>query len=201
MAGRARRPFNPPNAGSQDKGRIKVPHVVTDPVASLRPWPVDVTVAGQEVQIPAYPAADWLSVLMVESLAFDDILMTLAPDVAEIVDEALFNESLSFDDYSDLMLNIISTVAGRPWHKALRLIATVHTSWDVIGAELEQRGINALQISLGAWLDVALVSLLKHLEEKDIPLFVAQLEAPAPGAEPEEMTMSTDDFAMLMANQ
>jgi hypothetical protein len=201
VAGRARRPFNPPSSGTKDKGHIKVPRIVTDAVMSLRPWPIEMTVAGQDVQIPALPAADWLSVLMVENLVFDDVLMNLAPDVAEVVDQALFDGSITFDDYSKLLLDLISTVSGRPWHKALRLIAVVHVSWDVIGAELEFKGIDATEVSLGAWLDVALIALLKNLEEKDIPLFVTRLEAPAPGAEEEEMTMAPDDFAALVANQ
>lgn len=201
MAGRVRRPFNPPSTGSQDAGRVQVPRIVTDAVASLRPWPIELTVGGVQVQIPAYPAADWLSVLMVDELRLDEILLALAPDVADVIDDALFDGSLSFDDYSDLMLNIITTAAGRPWHKALRLITTVQASWDVIGAELEQRGVDAERFSLGAWLDVALVTLLRNLNEKDVPLFVTRLEAPLPGDEVEEMTMSVDDFAALMASQ
>jgi len=201
VVGRARRPYSPPSSATPSTGRVQVPRIITDVVASLRPWPIEVTVADTQVVIPAYPAADWLSVLMVDDLRLDDMLLALAPDVADTIDEALFSGSLSFDDYSDLILNIITTAAGRPWHKALRLITTVQASWDVIGADLEQRGIDADRCSLSAWLDVALVTLLKHLDEKDIPLFVTRLEAPLPGNEEEEMTMSADDFAALMAEQ
>lgn len=175
--------------------------MVTDPVASLKPWSTIVTLAGEDYEVPAWPAADWLSVLMTEPLDLDGALYQLAPELAEALDEALLSEVLTFDDYLNLVLDLISTASGRPWFKALRLIGTVRQNWDAVGAELELRGVDAARVSLGAWLDIALVTVLKMMNEKDIPMFTLKLEAPPPGAEPAEMEMSTDDFQALMRGQ
>lgn len=199
MAGPARRPFNP--SASQESAKIRVPRVVTDPIWSLQPWPIDVQVAGKVAQIRAEPASAWLGVLMSDNFSLDDVLVTLAPNVGAMVDEALYSEQLSFDDYAELVLDIISHAAGRPWHIALRLIGSARASWDVIGAKLILKGIDASHLSLSAWLDVALLTMLQSMEAKDVAMFNAKLEAPPPGADPDDMTMSTDDFAALMASQ
>lgn len=201
MAVPARRPFNPPTTpGAEPK--VRVPRVVTEPVWSLQPWPVDVSLAGQQYQIPAAPAASWLGVLMTDAFVLDDLFLALAPELGDAVDEALYGERFSFDDYADLVLDIISNVSGRPWHIALRLIGSARNSWNVVGAELILKGVDATQISLSAWLDVVLLVMIRGMEAKDVAMFTAKLEAPPPGADPvDEMTMSTDDFGALMAGQ
>lgn len=175
--------------------------MVTDPIASLKPWTTIVTVAGEDFEVPALPAADWLSVLMADPLVLDDALIQLAPELGEAVDEALLSGDLDFDDYLNLLLDLVSTVSGRPWFKALRLIGSMQGSWDVVGAELELRGVDAARVSLGAWLDIALVTMLKLMDEKDVPMFTLKLEAPPPGQEPDEMEMSAQDFQALMGGQ
>lgn len=175
--------------------------MVTDPVASLKPWPTVVTVAGQDYEVPAWPAADWLSALMADPLDLNDLLYNLAPDLADAIDDALLSDALDFDDYLNLALDLVTTASGRPWFKALRLIGTVRENWDVVGAELELRGVDAARVSLGAWLDIALITVLKMMNEKDVPMFTLKLEAPAPGEEPAQMEMSADDFQALMRGQ
>lgn len=200
MVGRARRPFNP-NSSSSNSGRIRVPSIVTDPVASLKPWPLAVRVAGREYEVEPWSAADWLSVLMAEDLDLDDVLEVLAPDVADALYRSLLQDQVTIEDYVALGTDLITVASGRPWYKALRLIGTMSRSWDVVGAELEKRGIDASRISLGAWLDVALITMLGLMEEKDVTMFVTKLEAPPPGSDPMDQEMSRDDFAALMAGQ
>lgn len=200
MAGRARRPFNPDSSPGSN-GRIRVPSVVTDPVASLKPWPLAVQVAGEEYEVEPWTAADWLSVLMVEDMDLDDVLETLAPDVADALYQSLLQDQITIEDYVALGTDLITIASGRPWFKALRLIGTMSRSWDVVGAELEKRGVDASRISLGAWLDVALITMLGLMEEKDVTMFVNKLEAPPPGTDPMDQEMSRDDFQALMASQ
>lgn len=202
MAGHARRPFNPPTSGSQKSSGIRVPKVVTDPVWSLRPWPVDVRIDGNTIQIPALPACEWLALLMTDGLDVGDFFWSLSPDLSEALDDALYAERLSFDDYLDLIFGVLDQVCGRRWHIALRLIGSARASWDVVGAELVYRHVDAAVISLSAWLDVVLLIMLKSMEEKDVAMFTAKLEAPPPGVDPmDEMEMPADDFAALMAGQ
>lgn len=199
MAGRPRRAFNPASSQAPDTGGIRVPQVVKDPISSLRPWPVLITVAGEDILIPALPAADWLAILMRDDFSTDDMFWALG--VATALDEALYSGALSFEDYAAMALDVISTAAGRPWYMAIRLIASVMQSWDVIGSELTLRGINAAVISLSAWLDVVLIVMLKFMKKEDVALFSMKLTAPPPGTDPTEMEMSADDFQALMAGQ
>lgn len=203
MVGRARRPFNPPatSAPASNSG-IRVPKLVTDPVWSLQPWPLDVSVDGQVIQIPALPAAEWLATLMSDSLDVSNLFLALAPDLADALDEALFAERLSLEDYVDLAFQVIDQVAGRPWHIALRLIGSAQASWDVVGSEMVFRHIDAATLSLSAWLDAALLIMIRSMDSKDVTMFLAKLEAPLPGVDPfDEMEMPAQDFAALMAGQ
>lgn len=157
---------------------------------------------GQTVQIPALPAAMWLATLMSDSLDVSNLFLALAPDLADALDEALFAERLSLEDYVDLAFQVIDQVAGRPWHIALRLIGSARASWDVVGAEMVFRHIDAAQVSLSAWLDAALLVMIRSMDSKDVTMFLAKLEAPPPGVDPfDEMEMPADDFAALMAAQ
>ena len=45
-----------------------------DPVASLAPAEIIVTLAGQDFIIPAYPALNWLHALLAESLSLLEIV-------------------------------------------------------------------------------------------------------------------------------
>ena len=202
MAGRPRRAFNPhTSTPAADSGGLRVPEICTDPVWSLRPWPVQIIVAGRELEIPAQPAADWLAVLMRDSFSTDDMFRSLSPGITDALDEALYSGALPFEEYSAMALDVISAAAGRPWYIAIRLVATAQQSWGVIGAELLRRGINAAVVSLSGWLDVALLIMLQSMDKKDVTMFTTKLTAPPPGADPMEMEMSADDFQALMDGQ
>lgn len=157
--------------------------------------------AGAEITIPALPAADWLAILMREEFSTDDMFWTLGADIATALDEALYSGALSFEDYAAMALDVIGTASGRPWYIAIRLIASATQSWNVIGAELAFRGINAAVISLSAWLDVVLLVMMRLIDKKDVAMFTLKLMAPPPGTDPTEMEMSVDDFQALMAGQ
>ena len=187
-----------PDTTSQDSGRVNVPKLNRDPIQSLRPWPVIVTFHGVEYEIPALPAADWLSVLMVEQLHLDDIFPgLLAAGQAEQVEDVLFQVDLDVDEFLHFSLDIVEMVAGRRWWVAMRLIELARTSWDVLGAEMALKGVDADRVSLSSWLDQLLLIALRSMEAKDITMFTMKLELPPPTEEAEEMVMSRDAFLAL----
>lgn len=186
---------------SADAGRVNVPKLNRDPVSSLRPYSVTVTVSGGEVEIPALSAADWLAVLMVESVELDDIFPgLLSEEDTDLVEEAILSGSMELQEFRDLVLGVIETASARRWWVALRLVEVARTSWDVIGGEMILRGVDAESLSLSAWLDVLLLTILRNMEPKDTQMFTMRLETPPPeekGAAVEELEMSQDAFMAI----
>lgn len=197
MAGR---PAQNPSPPSRPAG-VAVPKLNRNPILSLRPWPVVITVGGEEFTIPPLPAADWLAALMSEAFSLDDLFPGLLDD--EDHDRAvavLLSDMHELEQFHRLTLDIVELASGRSWWVALRLIGAAVGSWDVIGAELILKQVDPERLSLAAWLDAVLLVMLRSMEEKDITMFTLKLEAPPPEAqeEAEEMTMSREAFASMM---
>lgn len=192
------RPSPSPSPGGSDSGRINVPKLNQDPIQSLRPLSVIVTVGGKEFEIPPMSAADWLTLLMTPDMDLSDVFPGLLPE--DQMEHMLFDSDLSLEDISELATGIIATVSARSWWVALRLIDVARNSWDVIGAEMTLKGVDAERLSLSSWLDVLLLVLLRNMDAKDVPMFTMRLEAPPLHLEDqvEEPTMSAAAF-MAMA--
>lgn len=182
------------SAPSSDNG-VRVPKLNKDPVWSLKPWPVAVTLGGLDFEIPALPAADWLAVLMKDELDLSEFLFEMIPD-SEI---ALFNADISIDAVYSACLDVIGLVSARNWWITLRLIGVARESWDVLGGEMIFRNVDAARISLSAWLDVLLLVILRSMDPKDTTSFTMRLEMPPEGEEvpPEELEMSADQFLAM----
>jgi len=165
---------------------IQVPDLVKDPTWSLRPWPVDVTLRGLDLSIPALAAADWLAILMVEQVDLADVLPGLSGEGAdELLMDALLAGRLSIEEVNKTALKVLSLVSGRPWYVAVRIIATVRSSWSSLGGEFVLSGVDPAHVSLAAWLDTAYHILMGHMKENEANIFNAKLQMPEPGAEDE----------------
>ena len=182
-------------SSSEPKGIVVPPHT-KDPTESLCPWPVVFTVQGRDYEIPAVPAAQWLRVLMTEDATVEDVFLELVPEGV-----TLLLEEQGDWDVGDLAKQIIDLASGRHWYIAMRLINVVRVNWNVVGATMLMKGVDANRLSLSGWLDVALLMVLQHMEQKDTTMFLAQLEIPPEGEETpeEEMEMTAEAF-MAMAN-
>ncbi len=188
-----------PSAPSQPQ--VTVPKLNRDPVQSLAPYSVVVSVAGCEMEIPPLPAADWLAVLMAETPTLDDVFPGLLDEEDQnTVEEMIIQGDLDIDEYRQVLLDVIETVSARRWWVALRLIEGARTSWDVLGGTMGLKGIDATQVSLSSWLDVLLLVTINAMEPKDVQMWTMKLEAPPPEEEvaEEDMEMSSAQF-MAMA--
>lgn len=152
-----------------------------------------VTVHGQEYEIPAMVAADWLSLLMKEDLDPVDIFTQLLPDSESL----LFDGSISVEELYDLITDVVSLVSARHWWVALRLIGLARDSWDVLGARMTLRHIDPTQLSLSAWLDALLLVTLAEMDPKDVTMFTTRLEAVPETEEAPELEMSADAFLAM----
>lgn len=198
MTGRRRSPQFDGGAPGPDP-QVVIPSHNQDPVWSLKPWPVELELAGQIYEFPAAPAVDWLAVLMEEEPDLDRILIDLCPQGLELVlDQAIDTESL----YGSL-LDLIATVSARKWWITLRVIHVVRQNWHVLGPEMTMVGIDPQVLSLAAWLDAMMVVLIRAMDPKEVGLFVSRLELPPPSevaAEQErveEFTMTREQFLSM----
>jgi hypothetical protein len=141
------------------------------------------------------PAADWLAVLMSPHLSVDTLL-----DLILGWEEAMVEIDYTMEDWAELCLDMISTVSARPWWITLRLVHYVRASWDSIGEQLVTK-MDAERVSLAAWLNVALITILREMDPKKVAMFIAQMEQPPAGVEvpAEELEMSAEQFRALAA--
>lgn len=175
--------------------RVIVPRQTTDPIWSLKSWPVVLSIGGRDWEIPAASAADWLSVLMPSPVDLDEIIMTMVVNGESL----LFDESVG-GELENVMLDVISLVSGRPWWQTLRMIAVAVNNWNVLGGEMLYRGIIPDQVSLSQWLDVLLLVTIRSMDPKDVTMFTLQLENPpveVVDSVAEEMEMSRDQFLSM----
>lgn len=174
---------------SASTGKIIVPNLVTDPVWSLDPWPVTIQLGRRELEIPALPARDWLAVLMVADFVPEAVLPGLLADPAEgdeEIGDALLAGEVDPEELDQAVLDVITAVSGRPWWVAMRLIGTARGAWQTIGAEMIMK-VDAARISLSAWLDVALLLMMRNIDEQQATMFALQLEMPPPNVDVEEV--------------
>ena len=182
-----------PSSSVPQTPQIQVPRWDKDPVSSLRIHSVILDVAGRDVEIPAMSAADWLTVLMQPDLTLNELL-DVVPDVETIMGEV----ELGIDEWSDVCLEMISTVSARPWWITMKLVGIAVNSWDNLGAAMLRR-VDAEKVSLAAWLTIFLIVVIEALDPKDVTMTLARIEAPPPNVErePEQTEMSVSDWLAL----
>lgn len=189
-------PVSSPELPAQQT-QTALPRLVTDPVWSLKQWPVCIEIHGLEFTIPAMCAADWLHTLMSPSLEPDDVFPGLLPEDEYIEIERLLHQGkLDLTDTFEAAFEVISIVSGRPWWVALRLIQVARESWDAVGGDMAAVRADA---SLAAWLDTLFTLLVRSVEDDKRTMFLMKLEL-APegwGPDPEELEMSQDAFLAM----
>lgn len=185
---------------SPDSGgsRFTVPKLNRDPIQSLSPYSILLTVGGRDMEIPALPAVDWLSILMVDDPNLDDIfpgLLTI--EDTDLVDDLIISGKLDLDECEDIILSVIETVSARPWWVTIKLIETARVSWDLLGGELALRGIDPTHISLSSWLDALLLTVIKNMDPKEVTMWCLKLEAPPPDVKVDEAELEMDSSQFM----
>lgn len=199
MVGRRARPSSPPDSGPSSGGQITLPHLVLDPIWSLRQWPVVTVLAGQDYTIQALCAADWLSVLMEPELTTDDVFPGLLnSDDQRDIEDLLHQGKLDYLDIQNIALDVIGKVSGRHWWVTMRLAIVAFSSWDALGGEMTKKA-DATTLSLAGWLDVLFLTILRSMDDSKRTMFLMQLELPPKGWEQtiEPELMSADAFLAM----
>ena len=177
----ARRSAPQPNLQSPKPNRVKNPSWDLDPVWSLAPWPLVIQFGSTEVEIPAMNAAEWLAVLMGGRLTLDSLL-----DLIPGGDDLFLDEDVGFDEVNTLFSDVITTVSGRSWWITLGLLGVAKKHWDTIGPEMIM-SVDAQRVSLAAWMNVLQSTIIQSIDPENVPMFIAQVQAPPPGVESPQM--------------
>jgi hypothetical protein len=166
---------------------VAVPKTNTDPVASLTPAPLVLRVGGYLFDAPAQPAVYWLGVLLDPDPDFWDLFPGCLEEAdQDLVNEALLEGSLEIESLDAVCLELITTIGARPWWVTIRLIEIARSNWQVLGAEMLLRGVDAAVISLAGWLDVLLLLIMRQIDPKEATMFTMKLEQVPPGLEAEQ---------------
>jgi len=184
---------------------VTIPQLITDPIWSLKLWPVKVDLLGTTFMIPELPAADWLHVLMRDSFYLEDLFPGLCEEEDQsIVDTWISEQKLGIPELWDVSLDILDTVTGRPWYVSLRIISAAQQAWTTLGGVLVREGVDASHISIAAWLDAVFSIFAERLDKAIFSRFLVELDVDPtvePGDSLEQMEMSRDMFASFMAGQ
>jgi hypothetical protein len=174
--------------------RAQVPNFVKDPVWSLRPWPLEVRSGAQTFTVPALCATDWLQYLLRADPDFDGLLLDILPGV----EDQLWAEEVSLNQVYELLMDIVGSVSGRAWWIALRLISVAFTGWHIVGPSMIKSGFDPNTLSLAAWLDGLLMTVLENMSPQDTTMFIMRLEIPPAGIEADiEKDLEMDRGAFL----
>lgn len=182
--------------------QLRIPKLNTDLVWSLRPWPTLLSLGGQEFQVPALSAADWIpAILDMQEDTLSLLTALLAEEDMERLTDLMFTGSVESEDLFTLCTDLLTTVGARPWWITVRLITVAQQHWDTLGAEMMLKGIDAATLSLSGWLDVFLLVLLRMMDPKEVTMFTMKLEMVPPEfadkIPEEELEISRDAFLSM----
>jgi hypothetical protein len=159
--------------------------VASDLLASLRIWSIaDIAIGDQIFRVPALPAVDWLEILLQDEISLWSIVPgLLEPDATETFTEAIFKGEIPREDWEQLVWELVSIAAGRPWWTTLYLISnTQHfNNIEYVKGQLALHGVDATKMSLSAWLDAVYFIFIQHMKPEDKQKFDLLLARPIPG--------------------
>lgn len=161
----------------------------SDPLASLRTFPIIVALGGQEFTLRPHPALTWLEALADEPPDLTLIIPGMLDEAdGPRLDDLLINATVDLDDLGEVILEAVGVAAGRPWWSAVGLIRLLRGA----NRPLLIRATASLDLNrapLGAWCDLVYAELAQHMDRKEWNQFTVALEMPPPGVDvrPEEL--------------
>lgn len=160
-----------------------------DPLASLVPVRVIITIADRDFVVEPKPAQDWLEILLAEE-----------PDIRDIVPgwcgyechshlyRSLMNGSFDGEEWGTTVLEVIEVASGRRWWQAINMINAMKLpeNWRMIFGQLVLQGLDPRQVSLGAWLDATYALCTQNMDKDDRIKFDLAIDTPPSFVKPED---------------
>lgn len=174
--------------------------VAVDPLASLAPRWITVTLLGREWEIPPKTAADWLEVLVPGRLYevvpgwFDD------ETADDLIWDAVDDGTITENDLDQITKEVIEAASGRAWWWGWQILAMAKnsaTAWSRLHGLMLLGGIDSTKVSLAAWFDALYAVATEGMETEQKRKFDAAVDTPPPGEELDEMAESSAFMALL----
>jgi hypothetical protein len=134
-------------------------------IATLRCWPVTISLAGSTYTIPAKPALVWI--LAIHSESWLSIIPGMLDQSDDRFDRALDAGLISADECVSAAQNAIAAASGLPWWAAWRLIGVSIEQCGISGS-LVLAGIDAESVSLGAYVAAIYRIITKGMDKKEL---------------------------------
>lgn len=147
-----------------------------DPLASMRCWPLEISLAGRMFDIPALSAIEWWPILVSGDLLGVLDLIVSTPDDPFDLDDLLLTGNLSQGDLGEAITDALETAAGRSFHAAMVLAVVAREHWASINGALVRRGFRWEDQPLGAALDAIYAEVTGRLDKEPLEKFLAVLE-------------------------
>lgn len=191
------------SSGSHQPEVIHLSPLNVDPVSSMRSWGAQVSFAGQTYKIPAMDAAQWLELLLEESIDYEGLFPGLAgPEAVYEVNQMMLAGRADEDDLKQAILDLLEAVSGRSWWITLRLCFSVRSNWESIGGEMARNGVHPWGMPLGYWLDAAYSTMIDLMLKGPKPKMAADWSravAQAPVTEMRQLDEVANANAFLAA--
>lgn len=150
-----------------------------DPLAPVGNWDLTVELGGKSWTIPAAPASEWLIVVLGGQA---DALLDLIAESTDLIEDALYDGDLSWEDLETAHHEAIEAASGVRWWEAQRLLALA-LDWDGVGGELLIRGFDLEEKSLAQICAAVWRMATRGAEEKDRNKIIFEIEKPPPGVD------------------
>lgn len=155
--------------------------VAADPLASLGIEDIYVTIGGEEYRMPGRPAADWLRMMLSGEYSLIMPAWLDEQDASDVL-ARLMNDEFPIAEMDQVVYDVISVAAGRPWWWAMQLIMYASSDihhWSRINGRLVLAGIKVGKISLAAWVDAVYALHVENMEPgEEYDKFKAAIDTP-----------------------
>ena len=158
---------------------------MTDALAALGVWPIEVELAGRTWTIPATPAAGWFIAILRED-PLPIVPGMLDEDAQLDIVEMLAFGLVDADDIAQASRDALEVASGWRWWAADRMIRSAGAEWKQVNGQLIRRGIDLQTLPLGAVLNALYAMAVEGRDEQKRTQFDFDLNRPPAGAMSEE---------------
>lgn len=172
-----------------------------DPVAAIRPYPIDVQLGPWIYTIPELSAADWLEAVV--SRDPGAIVPGLMDEATQRdVWRCVLRGEITPDEINEGWRYALGAAVGQPWWSAARLLlsAAHRDAWPVIHGRLSLRGVDLERVSIGAlWNAIYYIGLEGCNDQTERAKFEFDLAQAPPGVSAAEAFDGIDAAADFLA--